>query len=182
MQVLQAHGFELVRASEILEAVALDGIGLDSDDDLKTVAKELSLSAIVTGEVGPKRAKIVVHDGGDGLTLGDASFSGSNPRKMADEVELTFWKKLGPDVERARLPAGAKRVPKTSADVRWRIGKSELAPAEGEPSAESESGEAPPPKKAKKKRRFRMEERAPEEAGRRAPSRREIHGSTSSSA
>jgi hypothetical protein len=80
MQVLQAHGFELVRSSDLLEAMALDGIGLESDDDLETLAKELALSAVVTGEVGPRRAKIFVRDGADGSILGDASFSGSNPR------------------------------------------------------------------------------------------------------
>jgi hypothetical protein len=161
MQVLQAHGFELVRSSDLLEAMALDGIGLESDDDLETLAKELALSAVVTGEVGPRRAKIVVRDGADGSILGDASFSGSNPRKVADEVGLTFWKKLGPDIERGRLPVGAKRAPQTSAAP---PGKSHGSVAEGEPRAESEAGEAAPPQKAKKKRRLRMEDEAPEEA------------------
>jgi hypothetical protein len=168
VQVLQAHGFELVPSSDMLEAMALDGIGLESDDDLKALSKEMGLSAIVTGEVGPKRAKIVVHDGADGSILGDASFSGANPRKVADEVELTFWKKLGPDVERGRLPAGAKRAPKGSAKSAEPPAKSPESLAEGEPSPESESGEAAPPKRAKKKRRFRMEDEPPEEAGPRA--------------
>lgn len=168
MQVLQAHGFALVRSSDLLEAMALEGIGLDSADDFKTLAKELSLSAIVTGEAGPKRAKIVVHDGADGSIIGDASFSGGNPRKVAEEVELTFWKKLGPDVERGRLPAGAKRAPKTSGESAEPPAKRAESVSEGEASPGGESDEAAPPKKAKKKRGFRMEDEPPEEAGPRA--------------
>lgn len=94
----------------IQEAIVLNGASLDSDADLKTLAKALRLSAIVTGEVGPRRAKMVVHDGGDGSILGEASFSGASPRKLADEVGLSFWRTVGPDVERGRLPAGASRM------------------------------------------------------------------------
>ena len=117
MQALQAHGFEIVRARDMQEAMVLDGIGLDSDDEVKTLAKELALSAIVTGEVGPKRAKIVVRDGGEGSILGVASFSGADPRKLADDVGLTFWKKLGPDIERGQVPAGAKKKQKISSEA-----------------------------------------------------------------
>ena len=159
MQLLQSHGFEPVRSREMQEAMLLIGAGLDSDDGLKALAKELGLSAIVTGEVGPKRAKIVVRDGGGGAILGDASFSAANPRKLADEVGLTFWKKLGADMERGHLPAGAKKMKKTSQE----------AAAEGDEGEEegSESDEGAPAKKGKKRRRFKMEESPPED-GRRA--------------
>ncbi len=140
MQLLQAHGFEPVRSREMQEAMLLTGATLDSDDDLKTLAKELGLSAIVTGEVGPRRAKIVVHDGGEGSILGDASFSGANSRELVDQVGLTFWKRLGADVERGHLPAGA-----------------------GGEKGKADSDEAPPPRNTKKRRRFRMEEAPPEE-------------------
>jgi hypothetical protein len=140
MQLLQAHGFELVRSRDMQEAMMLTGATLDSEDDLKTLAKELGLSAIVTGEVGPRRAKIVIRDG-EGAILGDASFSGANSRELADQVGRTFWKRLGPDVERGQLPAGA-----------------------GGEKGRAESDEAPPAKKGKKGRRFRMEEAPPEES------------------
>lgn len=160
-QALQAHGFEPVRASDMQEAMLLSGVTLDSDDGLKTLAQELALSAIVTGEVGPRRAKIVIHDGADGSVLGEASWSGRDPRKLADEVGLTFWKRLGPDVERGHLPAGAKQRRTAPAEPTAASGESA---GESASAAESEPGEAPPAKKVKKKRRFRMEEAPPEEA------------------
>jgi hypothetical protein len=155
MQLLRAHGFEPVRSREMQEAMILTGATLESDDDLKTLAKELGLSAIVTGEVGPRRAKIVVRDGGEGSILGDASFSGANSRELADQVGLTFWKRLGADVERGHLPAGAKKTQQ----------KSPEAAAEND-EGETDSDEAPPAKKAKKAKkrpRFRMEDAPPEE-------------------
>ena len=109
MKSLKAHGFEVVGSRAMADAVRSTGASLDSDDGLQKLAKELSLSAIVTGEVGPKQAKLVVHDGGEGSILGDGSFSGANPRKLGTEVGLTFWKKLGPDVGRGHVPSGAKK-------------------------------------------------------------------------
>src|SRR5580698_1807583 len=116
MKALKAHGFELVKSREMEDAISSTGAHLDSDDGLKTLAKELALSAVVTGEVGPKRAKIVVHDGGEGSILGDGSFSGANPRKLGTEVGLTFWKKLGPDVGRGHVPTGAKKPSAAAAE------------------------------------------------------------------
>ena len=172
MQVLQAHGFEVVRARDMQEAMALSGAGLDSDDDVKSLAKELRLAAIVTGEAGPRRAKIVVRDGAGGSILGDASFSGANARALAVEVGLTFWKKLGPDVERGHAPAGAKKVQKSSSQTAAE--KEESAP-EGESGAGGEAGdvesEEAPSVKVKKRRRFRMEEAPPEEAPEEAAAR-----------
>ena len=114
MHALRAHGFQLVGARRMADAMSSTGAGLESGDDRKKLAKELALSALVTAEVGPKRAKIVVHDGGDGASLGEASFSAANPRKLAHEVKLTFWRKLGADVGRGHVPAGAKKQSKTS--------------------------------------------------------------------
>jgi len=65
MKSLKSHGFQVVGSRAMADAISSTGASLDSDDGLQKLAKELSLAAIVTGEVGPKRAKIVVHDGGD---------------------------------------------------------------------------------------------------------------------
>ena len=181
MQSLKVHGFELVGSRAMQEAIVLSGASLDTDADLKTLAKALRLSAIVTGEVGPRRAKIVVHDGSDGSIVGEASFSGASPRKLADEVGLSFWRTLGPDVERGRLAGGAKRAQKPS---------DEEAPEDDQSAAEGQTREGadnrkatppkltddsasadgpgsdevpPPPKKRRKKPRFKMEEAPPEE-------------------
>ena len=117
MQVLKAHGYELAKSREMELAVANSGALLDSDDGFAKVAKELALSVVVTGEIGKKRAKITVHDGRDGATLGQAAFPGANPRKMAAEIARTFWSKLGGDIERGRAPAGAKKVQKAVAEA-----------------------------------------------------------------
>jgi len=183
MASLKAHGFELVRSREIQDAVTSTGAGLDSDDGLVKLAKELALSAIITGEVGPKRAKLVVHDGGEGSILGDASFAGANPRKLANEVGLTFWKKLGPDVGRGHVPEGAKKGQKAAAvspeddETAGEGGAGEAGAAAGggeaaapkpkDDTASAEAGggagdEAPPAKKMKKKK-FKMEETPPAE-------------------
>ena len=169
MKVLKAHGFEVVGSRAMADAVSSTGASLDSDDGLTKLAKELALSAIVTGEVGPKRAKIVVHDGGEGSILGDGSFSGANPRKLGTEVGLTFWKKLGPDVGRGHVPAGAKKPSGAAAEDETGSaegGEAEAAPKTKDDSSSAEatpaSDEAPPPAK-KKKSKVKMEE-APAEA------------------
>ena len=173
MKVLKSHGFEVVGSRAMADAISSTGASLDADDGLKTLAKELALSAIVTGEVGPKRAKIVVHDGGEGSILGDGSFSGANPRKLGTEVGLTFWKKLGPDVGRGHVPSGAKK-PSAAAAAEDETGAAEGGEAEAAPAkpkddsaseAAATSDEAAPVKK--KKSKVKMEE-APEEAS--APS------------
>ena len=142
MQVLKAHGYELVRSREIEAAVRRTGAALDSREGLEALAKELALSAIVTGDVASKRAKLVVHDGSDGSTLGDASFSGANPRKLAKAVGLTFWKKLGADVGRGHVPPDAKKPSKSSGAASPEDDES----AEGEAAGENEEGEGGPSK------------------------------------
>ena len=117
MKALKAHGYELAKSREMELGVANSGALLDSDDGLAKVAKELALSVVVTGEIGKKRAKITVHDGRDGAALGQAAFPGANPRKMAAEVARTFWSKLGGEVERGRVPAGAKKAQKVVAEA-----------------------------------------------------------------
>src|SRR6185369_5222796 len=67
------------------------------------------LSAIVTGELSPKKARIAVRDGSDGSVSGEGSFAGANPRKVAAEVGKSFWRRLGSAVERGKVPAGAKK-------------------------------------------------------------------------
>jgi hypothetical protein len=132
VRLLKAHGYEPVGPRAMDYGMSSTGAGLDSDDGLKKVAKELSLSGIVTGKIGPKRAKLVVHDGGEGSVLGEAAFSGANPHKLAKEVWLTFWKKLGPDVGRGHVPSGAKKPTKTA----------EPEEEEAEKGEEGEEGEA----------------------------------------
>ncbi|HEY5090393.1 MAG TPA: hypothetical protein VIK30_10500 [Polyangia bacterium] len=154
MQALKVHGYELIKSREMNAAMASTGAHADSDDGLKTLAKELALTAIITGEVGPRRAKIVVHDGGEGSLLGDASFSGANPRKLAVEVGRDFWRKLGADVGRGQMPRGAKKGQKAAAAD---------APEDDESGAAGGGGdEAPMAEKKPKAEAAASEEAAPE--------------------
>jgi hypothetical protein len=181
MQSLKSHGFELVRSRDMDEAMVRAGTSLDDSGDLKILAKNLALSAIVTGEVGAKRVKIIVHNGFDGSVLGDAAFSAASPRKLASEVALTFWQKLGPAVGRGQVPTGAKKAQKRSEELAPEDDENapegqaaevadnrETAPTKRKDDSasteESESDEPPPaPEKKKKSSRFKMEETPPEE-------------------
>jgi hypothetical protein len=111
MQVVKSKGFELVRSREI-ESAAKGG--LDSNDSYQALAKDMSLSAIVSGEVGKKKAKLTVRNGADGAVIGEGSFAGANPKKLAVEVAKTFWRRLGSAVDRGRVPAGAKKPGKAA--------------------------------------------------------------------
>jgi hypothetical protein len=176
MKSLKSHGFEVVGSRAMADAIRSSGASLDSDEGLQKLAKELSLSAIVTGEVGPKRAKIVVHDGGEGSILGDGSFSGANPRKLGNEVGLTFWKKLGPDVGRGHVPAGAKKPSGAAAaeDETASGGEGEGEAASPKPKEDSSgSGETAASDETPKKKKPKMKmEETPEASAPKVPSGR----------
>ena len=144
MQILKAHGHDLAKSREMEIGLANTGALLDNDEGFAKVAKELALSAIVTGEIGKKRAKISVHDGKDGSLLGDANFAGANPRKIMAEVGRDFWKKLGAEVARGKAPSGAKKPQKVVAE----------APEDDETTPDAAGGEggepAPEPESRKK--------------------------------
>jgi hypothetical protein len=172
MQILKSHGYSLAKSREMEIGLANTGALLDNDEGFAKVAKELALSAIVTGEIGKKRAKIAVHDGKDGSLLGDASFAGANPRKIMAEVGRDFWRKLGDAVERGKTPSGAKKPTKVVAESPEDDETTPDAAGEGEAAPEPEArkkaaepvaegappeGEEPPKKKKKKKKKTRLE-------------------------
>jgi hypothetical protein len=109
MQVLKGNGFDVVGAREIDAAAKATGAQLDSNDGFKTVAKELSISSFVTGEVGKKKAKLTVRNGADGSVSGEGSFAGANPKKVGAEVRDGLSRRLGSAIERGRAPSGAKK-------------------------------------------------------------------------
>jgi hypothetical protein len=157
MAVLQAHGFELVKSRQIQSTLQSLGARLDSNDGFQALAKELGLQAIVTGEVGKKRAKLVVYDGREGSTIGDATFAATNPNKLAAEVGRNFWKKLGAAVAKGHVPSGAKKA-KVAADT------AEDAIDSG-PGAES----ARPRPRTRARRRSRRRRSGPRRTRTRAP-------------
>ncbi|HET6282642.1 MAG TPA: hypothetical protein VFH73_16880 [Polyangia bacterium] len=133
MQALRFHGFDLVKSREIENAAKSLGISLDSNDSFKALAKELALSAILTGDVGKKKAKLTVRGGNDGAVSGEGAFTGANPAKIATDTTKTFWRKLGPAISRGKPPAGAK-APSKAAVAEAPEDKEEAAPNEPEES------------------------------------------------
>jgi hypothetical protein len=109
MQVLKGDGYDVVGAKEIDGAAKSTGGQLDSNDGFKAVAKELSISAFVTGEVSKKKAKLTIRNGADGSVSGEGSFGGATPAKIAADVRDGFARRLGSAVERGRAPSGAKK-------------------------------------------------------------------------
>jgi hypothetical protein len=109
MQVLRGDGYEVVGGKEMDATAKSVGVELDSNDGFKAVAKELSISAFVTGEVAKKKAKLTVRNGADGSVSGEGSFGGANPNKVAADVREGFSRRLGSAVDRGRAPSGAKK-------------------------------------------------------------------------
>jgi hypothetical protein len=117
MQVLKGDGYEVVGGGDIATAAKSAGVELDSNDGFKTVAKELSISAFVVGDVQKKKAKLVVRNGADGAVAGEGAFGGANVNKIAADVRDGFSRRLGSAVERGRAPAGAKKPAAAPAPV-----------------------------------------------------------------
>jgi hypothetical protein len=117
MQVLKAHGYELAKSREMELGVANSGALLDADEGFAKVAKELALAVIVTGEIGKKRAKIAVHDGRDGATLGPGRVPGREPAQDGGGGGAHVLEQARREVERGRAPSGAKKVQKVVAQA-----------------------------------------------------------------
>jgi hypothetical protein len=109
MKALERQGYEPVGADEVAEAATVAGADLDSDDGVKAVAKALRAAALVTGDVGAKRALITVRNGADGAVKSAATFVGANPRALAVEVGRTFWQRLGSAVASGKVASPGKR-------------------------------------------------------------------------
>lgn len=148
---LKANGFQVVGGQQLDSTASGLGVSLDADAGFKAVAKELNISAFVAGELSRKKADLVVRNGADGVVLGDASFAGANPKKIAAQVGADFWRQLGPAVRQGKPPSGAK--------TKAAIAEEASAPEE------EEAAPAPPPEPRKKgKRAARAEEESAEPA------------------
>jgi hypothetical protein len=109
MKALERQGYEPVGADEVAEATTIAAADLDSDEGFKAAAKALGAAALVTGDVGGKRALITVRNGADGAVKSAATFVGANPRALAAEVGRTFWQRLGSAVASSKVPSPTKR-------------------------------------------------------------------------
>jgi len=109
MKALERQGYEPVGADEVAEAATIAAADLDSDDGFKALAKALGAAALVTGDVGGKRALITVRNGADGAVKSAATFVGANPRALAAEVGRTFWQRFGSAVASSKVASPGKR-------------------------------------------------------------------------
>ena len=113
VSVLSSEGVELVPSDETLSAADAKGADLTTADGRTSVARELSLSAIITGNVerrGQRRdLTVVVYDGSDGSSAGEASFSGTLPVARR-KVRSSLWSELGSAIEGSRAPSAAAPV------------------------------------------------------------------------
>ena len=159
MAVLQAHGFELVKSRQIASALQSSGARLDSNDGFQALAKELALGAIVTGEVGKKRAKIRRLRRPRGLDAGRRDLHGRQPTEASPpRWDATSGRSWGPRSAAGKVPSNAKKSQKAVAE----------APEDAVDSRDAESGsdETPPPAKKAPVAAAEPEEKAkPDEKG-----------------
>jgi hypothetical protein len=141
---LKANGFQVVGTEQLESSASSLGVSLDSEKGLVAVAKELNVSAFVSGELGKKKAALTVRNGADGSVLGDDSFAGANPKKIAAAVGSTFWRQLGPAVRQGKPPSGAK----TKAVI------AEVA-APAEEAADDAAESTPPPAEERPRKKSR---------------------------
>jgi hypothetical protein len=108
VKAIKANGFQLVGAKQIESTASKLGVNLEGDDGWSAVAKELNVSAFVTGELTRKKASLTVRNGADGAVAGQASFAGANPKKIKAAVAAGFWRQLGTAIKHGQPPSGAK--------------------------------------------------------------------------
>jgi hypothetical protein len=140
--VLKANGFVVVGTEQLESSASGLGVSLDNEAGLRAVAKELNVSAFVAGELSKKKAALTVRNGADGSVLGEDSFAGPNPKKIAALVGSTFWRQLGPAVRQGRPPSGAK--------TKAVIAEEAAPPAEEAEQAPPPPAEEKPPERKKK--------------------------------
>jgi len=136
-KALKSRKIIVVPASELSASAKSAHVKLDGSDGFKAVSKALDLTAIVTGEVSKKKATITVHTGDDGSSVGEETFQGADPRKVAATIGKTFWKRLAGAFNKTKPPSG---------------GNFEAPPPEEEPAAggaAEAANEAPAPSSEK---------------------------------
>src|SRR3569623_82584 len=105
-KALKSRKIIVVPASELTAAAKSAHVKLDGNAGFKAVSKALDLTAIVTGEVSKKKATVTVHTGEDGSSVGDETFQGADPKKVAAAISKTFWKKLDEPLNKTKPPSG----------------------------------------------------------------------------
>jgi hypothetical protein len=116
LKALRKNGFRAVGGKQIQGVATKLGVSLEGDAAFAAVARELGLSAFITGEVSKKRAKLTVRDGAGGSAVAEAVFTGAKPKKVKAAVAAGFWRRLGSAVRRCRPPEGSKSKPEVAGE------------------------------------------------------------------
>jgi ASC-1-like (ASCH) protein len=109
-KVGKSKHYKIVGGDQIQSVARKLKVTLDTNDSFRAVARELGISAFVTGEVTTKKATLTVRNGADGSVSAEATWSGPNPKKLSATVGATFWRRLGSAIDRAKAPSGAKQA------------------------------------------------------------------------
>ncbi|HEY4185656.1 MAG TPA: hypothetical protein VGP07_11330 [Polyangia bacterium] len=105
-KALKSRKIVVVPNEDLASAAKSLHVKLDSNDGFKAVSKSLGLTAIVVGEVAKKKATLTVHTGDDGSVVGEETFQGADPHKVAVTIGKTFWKRLSGAFNKTKPPGG----------------------------------------------------------------------------
>lgn len=104
----QANHYQVIGGDQLERTAAKLRVRLDSDRGFGEVARSLGISAFLTGEMTTGRATLTIRNGDGGAVLDVATWTAPNPSRLSAMVAKTFWRRLGPSIERSRPPAGVK--------------------------------------------------------------------------
>src|SRR3954471_21835094 len=108
MRAAKANHYTIIGGKQIEKTARRLKVRLDGDASFRTVARALGIAAFVTGEVTRRRATLTVRNGDGGAIVDGASWAAPDARKLAASVGRSFWKRLGPAIEKAASPKDAK--------------------------------------------------------------------------
>ena len=154
-QALSSKKISVVPGAELSATAKQLHVRLDDDNGFKAVAKQLNLTAFVAGEVSKTKATLTVRTGSDGSVVGEESFAGADPKKVAATISKTFWKRLAGAFNKTNPPSGGgggaiSEEPASSS--------SPSAEAEPSPSSSSRSEEPTPAAEPEAKPRRKVAE------------------------
>jgi hypothetical protein len=102
--VVSAHGFRPLPQGEVLRTAARLHVSAVGPDEIRAVAAQLGLSAVVTGRLVGNRwertAWIRVHDVRTGTVAAQAEWSARTLEGLSRAVARGFWPRLGPALSR----------------------------------------------------------------------------------
>jgi hypothetical protein len=149
VSVLEKRGLTVVDATEIEKAAAKLKVDRFSPDGREALAKELKLSAWMTGMLQRKKGKLtltlVVYDGSQRGKLARTRFVASNPRQLSEAVKGRLWNRTGQALQELEAPAPAPAETAVAEAPSGKASTRDSAPrtaAEAERDRESGRGEA----------------------------------------